>query len=483
MKKNKKWDFSHKTSSFEHQINAITEISGNHPVALFDEQGLGKSKMVIAGLLEDIKKGFIDCVLIVCKKTLIKTWENEIETHCHLRHMNLTGNLNQRKKYFTFFSHFYIINYESLIQEEAILSELLKIKKFAIVLDESHRIKNPESKTTGSIMRLKKHSKKNIIITGTPVANKPKDLWAQFYFLDNGKLLGKSFKDFKKEFEVEIGMGRNKINGDNLKRLREKIKNFAIRRTKQLAMPNLLPKKFCEEIIKLKGKQKKMYNSIRKELYLEIKNMDGETIKDNAENILKRLLRLTQVASNPFLIDFEYKETPVKFKVLDKLVKKIIEKGEKVIIWTGFVKNILLLKRRYKKYNALTIFGQMKISDRNKAVNWFQEDSDYKVLIANPSAAKEGLTLTAANHAIYLDRNFKMDDYIQSQDRIHRISQRKQCYIILLIAKNTVDEYIDEILMKKQEIARLIQGDIENITYPKELLTKNKLLSILGPIR
>ena len=483
MKKNKKWDFSNKTDSFEHQINAIAKIKGNHPVALFDEQGLGKSKMVISGLLEDIKEGFIDCALIVCKKTLIKTWENEIETHCHLRHMNLTGNLNQRKKFFTFFSHFYIINYESLIQEEEILSELFKIKKFAMVLDESHRIKNPQSRTTGAIMRLKKHSKKNIIITGTPVANKPEDLWAQFYFLDDGKLLGKNFKNFKKEFEVDISMGKNKIKEENLKELREKIKNFSIRRIKQVVTPNLLPKKFCEEVVELKGRQKEMYELLNKELYLEIKNMDGKKIKDNVDNIFKKLLRLTQIASNPSLIDSSYKETPVKFKVLDKLVAKIIEKGEKVIIWTSFIKNILLLKKRYEKYNALTIFGQVKILDRNKAVKWFQEDPDYKILIANPSAAKEGLTLTAANNAIYLDRNFKMDDYLQSQDRIHRISQTKQCNIILLIAKDSIDEYIDEILMKKQEIARLIQGDCKEIIYPKELLSKKKLLLVLGKLK
>jgi SWI/SNF-related matrix-associated actin-dependent regulator of chromatin subfamily A-like protein 1 len=480
----KKYNFSHKTGTLgDHQSEAIEIIKGDHPVALFDEQGLGKSKMVIAGLIEDISAGLIDCVLIVCKKTLLKMWEEEIEKHSHLKSINLTGGVKERKKYFTFFSHFYTINYEGLIQEEEILSELLQLKNFAIVLDESHRIKNPESKTTNAIMRLRKYSKKNIIITGTPVANKPEDLWSQFYFLDNGKLLGNNFKEFKKEYGIKIGMGKNEINEKGLKQLQEKIKDFSIRRTKDVAAPDLLPKIFCENVVELKGKQKEMYNLLRRELYLEFKNMDGEKITDNSDNILKRLLRLNQIASNPLLIDPGYNETPAKFEILDKLVEEIIKKKEKVIIWTGFVGNIRLLKRRYKKYNAVTIFGQMKIDERNKAKSWFQEDPDYKVLIANPSAAKEGLTLTAANHTIYIDRNFKMDDYLQSQDRIHRLSQTKQCYINLLIARNTVDEYINEILMKKQEIARLVQGDTQNLNYPKELLTKDKLLSILGPLK
>ncbi len=476
----KEYNFGSKTLAFEHQINAITKISGDHPVALFDEQGLGKSKMVIAGLTEDIKNNLIDCVLIVCKKTLLRTWENEIETHCHLRYINLTGGAKERRKYFTTFSHFYIINYESLVQEEEMIAELLQLKKFAIVLDEAHKIKNPESRITQVMLRLRKYSKKNIILTGTPVANKPEDLWSQFYFLDGGSFLGRDFNTFKRQFGVDISMGRNDISEDRLKLLQERIKEFAIRRTKEIAMPNLPTKKFYEISVSLFGKQKMMYDSLREELYIEIKNMSGETIHDESENILKRLLRLTQIASNPHLIDSGYSGVPVKFIMLDKIVEDIIKKGEKVIIWTSFVENIVTLKKRYAHYNSLTIYGKMNIEKRNKVVKWFQEDPEYKVLVANPSAAKEGLTLTAANNAIYVDRTFNLVDYIQSQDRIHRISQKKPCNIFIIIAKNTVDEYVDELLMKKNGVAKLIQGDINHINFSKDLLTKEKLLSILG---
>ena len=95
------------------------------------------------------------------------------------------------------------------------------------------------------------------------------------------------------------------------------------------------------------------------------------------------------------------------------------------------------------------LFGDILIEERNNVVLKFMNTPKHKILIANPAAAKEGLTLTAANNAIYLDRNFKMDDYLQSQDRIHRISQKNKCNIIKLIARNTIDEYTDEILEKK----------------------------------
>jgi SNF2 family DNA or RNA helicase len=295
--------------------------------------------------------------------------------------------------------------------------------------------------------------------------------------------LGKDFNTFKRQFGVDISMGRNEISEDNLRLLQERIKEFAIRRTKEIAMSDLPIKKFYEKFVSLSGKQKIMYDSLREELYIEIKNMSGNIIHDESENILKRLLRLTQIASNPRLIDSSYSEVPAKFILLDKLVKEIIERGEKVIIWTGFVDNIIALRNRYRHYNSLTIYGKMKIEERNKVVEWFQKDPEYKVLVANPSAAKEGLTLTSANNAIYVDRTFNLVDYIQSQDRIHRISQEKTCNIFIIIAKNTVDEYINELLMKKNEIAKLIQGDINHINFSKDLLTKEKLLSILGDFK
>lgn len=476
----REYNFCEKTQAFEHQINAIVEISGDHNVALFDEPGLGKSKMVISALCDDMNNKIIEAALVVCKKTLIRTWENEIKKHTHLNSMVLTGNTVERKKNFVIFSHFYIINYESLIAEEELIEKLLKLKRFALILDESHRIKNPDSSITKTLVRVGSIAKKKIIITGTPVANKPEDIWSQFYFLDDGKLLGRDFIKFRKKYGIQISMGRQTINEDNLKELQENIRNFSIRRTKKAVSKDLEEKVFIKIKVGMEKTQKALYEELRDKLYIEVKNMEDEIIIDSAEGIFKKLLRLTQIASNPYLVDEGYKETPDKFRKLDDLVKEIIDRGEKVIVWTSFIKNIVILKTRYKNYGALQLYGKMKIEDRNKVVEWFQDDPDHRVLIANPSAAKEGLTLTAANNAIYVDRTFNLNDFLQSQDRIHRISQKKRCNIYILISKNTVDEYIDEILTKKDTIASFIHGDTTELELPKSLLTKEKLIEILG---
>ena len=141
--------------------------------------------------------------------------------------------------------------------------------------------------------------------------------------------------------------------------------------------------------------------------------------------------------------------------------------------------NIRILYKRYKKFGSLILYGDIPIEKRNGIVKQFRNNGDFMILIANPAAAREGLTLTSANNAIYLDRNFNLVDYLQSQDRIHRISQTKECRIYKLIAKNTIDEYIDEIIYKKHKLAEYVLGDIDDIEI-EQYLTKEEILNILG---
>ena len=102
----------------------------------------------------------------------------------------------------------------------------------------------------------------------------------------------------------------------------------------------------------------------------------------------------------------------------------------------------------------------MQLSERNLSVDIFKRDSNCRILFATPQAAKEGLTLTVANNVIFYDRGFNLDDYLQAQDRIHRISQTKICYIYNIMIRNSIDIWIQELLHAKQQAAFLGQGDI-----------------------
>lgn len=473
---NKSYNFNPKTKPFPHQEEAIRFIDTNRDVAIFDEQGLGKTKIVIDSISNEIKVNNLNSALIICKKSLMNNWKEEIEFHSHLTSIIIQESKIKRGNLFTFPVHFMIISYETARNEMRTLKQLLSIKKMAIVLDESHKIKNLQSKITQALHELAPLAKQRIILSGTPVANKPDDLWAQFYFLDMGDLLGECFQDFKQKYKFDSTKEINANQMSLFEQLKEEINQKSIRRLKKDALE--LPNKIYKNIsVQLNFQQRDLYDQLKNELLVEITNLDDKQVIDEADNILKQLLRLTQIASNPRLINKKYTEESAKYLVLDNEIEKIDSKGEKVIIWTSFVYNIILLKNRYKKFGAVTLYGKMSVDERNVAVQKFKHDHDCKILIANPAAAREGLTLTVANNAIYLDRNFNLVDYLQSQDRIHRISQNKKCNIVLLIGKNTIDEYIDEVLFKKQNVAGFIQGDIKDISSYQ--LTKDEIINIL----
>ena len=471
-------NFQPKTKALGHQIEAINFLNKSSISALFDEQGMGKSKIVIDSMLFCLEKKTIDSVFVICQKSLLGTWRKEVLKHSYLKSNIIKGNIRQRGRNFLNFAHFHIMNYETVIQEIEKIKVFLALYKFALVLDESQVIKNPNSKVTKHLLQIAPLATKKIIITGTPIANKPEDIWSQFYFLDSGNTLGDNYENFKKRFCIKLkGEGELKKYESELGRLKEQINSCSIRRTKELLE---LPEKiYVEKFINLSKDQNYLYRKAKEELCIEIKNADEDIIIKNIDNYLVKLLRLTQIASNPALLSSNYLEVPAKFLEIDKILKNIL-KENKAIIWTNFRGNIKTLCKRYKEYGAQVFYGDIPIADRDKIVDRFMSEESVRLLIANPAAAKVGLTLTSANYAIYLDRNFKMDDYIQSQDRIHRIGQQKKCQIIKLIAKNTIDEYVDEILEKKFLIAQYALGDIKSLNIDKQFLTKERILEILG---
>jgi len=223
-----------------------------------------------------------------------------------------------------------------------------------------------------------------------------------------------------------------------------------------------------------------MYEQMRNELALWIRDLSGAEILATAENILTRLVRLAQLASNPALIDSRYRETPAKFAALDELLALYLQDASsKVIVWTSFVGNIAPLLKRFSIFRPVCLHGEMDRRARDHAIRAFKSDPSVRLLVANPAAAREGLTLTQANTAIYLDRTFNLVDFLQSQDRIHRLSQTKACEIILLVAERTIDEFIDFSIAQKHRLARYTQSDSDEISAADLALRKPDLLRAL----
>ncbi len=468
--------FQPRTLALPHQIEAIEYIKHNKEAALFDEQGLGKTKIVIDALAEAMRGREIEGVLVVAPMSLLYNWEREVTKHSFLIPVVLKGTPREKRYKILTGANFYITNYEAVIAEIDRMMRFCRSRKVAIVLDEAARIKDPSTKTAQALFRIRNNSVRRIIVTGTPVANKPIDLWAQFFFLDGGKLLGNDFSEFQEAYN-----SRKLDYQERLTILAGTISHNSLRRCKYDVL-ELPEKSYVNEYVELAGRQRSLYDELRERLRIEVEDLTGKLLIDEAENILKKLLRLTQIASNPALVDNSYKETPAKFYKLDDLLDAIFSRGEKAIVWTSFVKNIHTLKNRYSRHKPVIIYGEIPSKDRMAIVASFQDDPTIRLLVANPAAAREGLTLTKANNAIYLDRSFSLVDYLQSQDRIHRISQDRKCIICKVIATGTIDEYIDRIIDAKKDVATLVQGDISSLGPATEevLFNKRDLLRMLG---
>lgn len=453
--------------AYPYQLDAVRAVRNLPYAAIFHEQGLGKTKIAIDLLLYWLMNDIVDTVFIVTKKALVKNWCDEIQDHSYVTPRVLSGNRRSNSVALNSPVLIYLLNYEVISTNQDIIEHFLVTCRVGVILDESQKIKNPNSRLTQCFLSLAKKFERRVIATGTPAANRPYDIWSQIYFLDEGESLGRSFDRFKTEMDLPDSDLRAGEFGSQLVDAMYRIKPFMVRETKRSAGIELPEKTIKTISVDLDERQKVIYNAYRDQLAYEVQTEKGFHL-DDAEAILKRLLRLVQCASNPILVDENYQGTPIKFLALKKLIDEIDLNTNKVIIWTSFIENAKWLRMRILDWRPEIVHGSLMVVERNKAIERFKNENTCRVLIATPGAAKEGLTLTVANHVVFFDRSFSLDDYLQAQDRIHRISQKQTCFVHNLIARDTIDEWVDALLNAKHQAAQLVQGDISLEIFNKD---------------
>lgn len=458
-----------KYSAFPYQKEAFDAVKDLEYAAIFHEQGLGKTKIAIDILLYWLESTSIDTILIVTKKQLVQNWIREFKNHTTIKPSILDTDKNSNYYVFSGPARVVVTNFELLVSEKERFYLYLKTRNVGIIIDESAKLKNPAANLTKTFFELAPLFKRRIIMTGTPIANRPYDIWAQVYFLDQGASLGTNFNEFKKTTDLSNKLFSNEDLKETFENyvstIFKKIESFSVRETKNSGIIELPDKKYIREEVEFAEEQEILYDRICEELKIEVLK-NGEIIEDDSSAIVKRLLRLVQVASNPRLLDESFRGISAKEDTLNSLLERIISSGEKCIVWTNFIENVDYFTKKYSEYGSVKIHGGMKIADRNKSVENFHTEK-YRILFATPASAKEGLTLTMANHVIFYDRGFSLDDYLQAQDRIHRISQKKTCYVHNIIINGSIDEWIDVLLQAKQNAAFLAQGDITLNEYQK----------------
>ncbi|KAB8030904.1 DEAD/DEAH box helicase [Fluviispira multicolorata] len=500
--KNQINSFSFKRKPYSHQLVGIEFLLQNPACALLDEMGCGKSFQIASSVAMLLQSKTIDRCLIVAPKSLVRTWQEEMSLATSIPFTVIEGSPAQRVKLLKSSSQIFIVHYEGIRLEKEALSNWIKEGEGMIVFDESQRIKNLNAQTTISAKFVRNSAKRCVIATGTPIANRPLDLFAQYFVMDNGNTFGTSFPAFKNTFcyidILEINQGRRKVKIEkfmgvrNGEELRRRILATSLRRLKNEVL-DLPPIIFKDYAIELKAEQKTIYAKMRDSVRSEIENMSPEEYASQANNIVVRLLRLSQIASNPKLIDAKYDGTNAKLTELEDLLVDIFsDDTKKVILWSHFVGNVNYLTETYQEiWGAVAHTGEMNIEERSRSIEQFQNNPECRLFIATPQSAKEGLTLLPrdgkmkADTMIYMDLNFDGGSYVQSQARFHRIGQNaEKCLVIHLLGIDTVDEYIKKSLIDKIQTASQIldnanQEQLNKIKGESFKLTKEEILNIL----
>lgn len=463
-----KMDFSHaeplgvmpiKVKPFLHQVAAFNlGVSIGNPAFLM-EQGTGKTLVALAVLGRRFLAGEIKRVLIVAPAAVVPVWTREFEDYADYPFVvkSLEGPTKERIKQLAIWPcgdalQVAVLNYEATWRME----DSLKLwGADCVVCDESQRIKTPSSAQSKCLHRLGKLAKYRMILTGTPVTQGPMDFFSQYKFLDPG-IFGNSYTSFKARYAIMGGFEHRQVVGyRNLPELINKAHSVAFRVTKAeaLDLPEMVDQSlYCE----LEPKAGKIYRDLLMESVAELENEKILT----AANVLSRLLRLSQLTGG-FIGDGEggtQKVSVSKLNLLALSLHDLLSQGKKVVIFARFTAEITAIRQLLEDQGVdyAYIAGEVKQEKRGPEVERFQEDRECRVFIAQTRTAGLGITLTAADTAIFYSLDYSFGDYDQARCRIHRIGQKNKCTYIHLLAKHTVDSKILRALKEKRTIA----GDV-----------------------
>jgi len=424
--------------------------------ALLAEMGTGKTLITIGIAGQLFKDSKIKRMLVVAPLSIVEVWREEFAKFADYEHniavlegtnarkldalRNLRGDVLQVA----------VLNYESAWRIE---NELAAWKPDLIVCDESSRIKNPQAKQSKAMHRLGRKSVHNMILTGTPIQCTPLDFFSQYKFLDES-VFGASYYAFRARYAIMGGYGNYQIIGyKNLPELTEKAHSVAFRITKAEALD--LPEQVdVMQYIALEAAAQSKYTNIEKESYAEL--MKGEV---TTTNVLTRLLRLSQITGG-FITsderDYVEQVSAAKLKALDEIIEDTMDAGKKVVVFARFIPEINAIEKlvKQKKLGYSLIKGDVK--DRAEQIDKFQTDPNVKVFIGQLQTTGLGLTLTAADTAVFYSLDFNYANYEQAKARIHRIGQKNNCTYIHLIAQRTIDEKVMEALKNKKNMADLV---------------------------
>jgi len=435
-------------------------------VCLADDMGLGKTVQVLALFEKYFEQGIMGPFLVISPTSVIGNWEKEISRFLpHISfyiHQGADRLTKEELKDILASKPIVITSYALLTRD---FDRLKDINWLGVIVDEAQNIKNPFSKQFKYASSLK--TRFRIALTGTPVENSLRDLWAIMDFLNLG-ILG-SYEVFRRDFLIPIQLEDNK---EVLQRLRSIISPFILRREK--TDPNIgieLPEKNEQKIeVFLTDEQINLYKAVVEDVKIQLDTTEGIVKKGL---ILSTITKLKQICDHPslFLKDgFKRIEgRSGKLEMLTKLLIDVLDNEESSLIFTQFSSMGQILKIYLSEIfniEVLFIHGGLPRIKRDEIVRHFQNSNSPKILVLSLRASGTGLNLTKATHVFHYDRWWNPAVENQATDRAYRIGQTNNIKVYKFICKGTIEEKIESILKDKIHLAQNI------ITHGESWITK-----------
>ena len=469
-------NYKFRTRPYQHQLTALERSWNKETFAYFMEMGTGKTKVLIDNVAMLYDRGKIDGALIIAPKGVMGTWRHqELPAHLptHIDSMSVLWQANitnsQSRLLGTLFKtdeklHILIMNVEALSTQKGsdFAKKFMLSHKTLMAIDESTTIKNPKAKRTKNILTISRMSAYRRILTGSPVTKNPLDLYSQCEFLDINHLGHQSYYSFRTRYALMKstyikGRSINLVVGfQRLDELAENLKSFSYRVLKADCL-DLPPKIYTKREIALSPEQQKVYQEMRETALATLKGKQMTTM-----TVLPQLMRLHQITCGHFVAD-DGTTQELKNNRLDELLDVLDEVEGKAIIWAHYQYNIKTivkaLEEKYGPGSVVDYYGLTPQSDRDKHREAFQNDSKVRYLVGTPQTGGYGITLHAANTVIYYSNGYDLEKRLQSEDRAHRIGQKKSVTYIDILAEETVDSKIVKSLRKKINIASKVMGE------------------------
>lgn len=473
------------------QLHAVNHLLTVGHGANFSVPGSGKTSIALAYFHVLRKKKELDAILVIGPGSCFEPWEHEWAEcfHKQPKSVRLAGRPKaERREAYLLADKYQLLltTYHSAARDTEDLLSVLGRRRCLVVLDESHYVKRPQGgKLAEAVLALAEHADYRMILTGTPMPNGLPDLWTQFAFLWWDQLpLGAAGT-----FLLEL---QEKCSEEALASVRRRVSPLFFRITKrQLGLPRP-----TFRIIKcdLSPLQARIYQGVAARFLTQIAEAprDRDALREWRR---ARAIRLLQIAVNPSLLrrrcdafqlpPIDLKDLPLsegiehyaEYELPNKvasafcLTQKLCAEGNKVIMWSTFVDNLRMLADLLKDLSPAVVHGGVPLSSsdsddatREQLIATFKNTPQCKVLIANPAACAESISLhKVCHHAIYLDRSFNCAHYLQSLDRIHRLGLEptEKTNYYLMLASHTIDEVVHLRLKDKmKKMRRVVENDL-----------------------